>query len=158
MIVADFMSHHPNKTSFKPGSEAGKEFRFEKGQEPWNKGVSVHLSPQSEFKPGEHAMEKHPQWKGQQDMTHDVIHITTAPGVRTRRPKIVYEKEYGEMPKGFIIYHINGDMHDDRIENLVAIIRQDAINVNCERKSLKECETFPKNRFEVKNVYKKQEI
>jgi len=141
------MPRHANKTSFRAGSTTGKKYRFPKGHKTWNKGVSMHLSPDSEWKTGDTAMEKHPQWKGCQKMTNDVVHIMTATGIRTRRPKIVYEKEFGEMPKGYIIYHINGDMHDDRIENLVAITRQDAIKVNNEWKSLKECETWPENRM-----------
>jgi len=37
--------------------------------------------------------------------------------------KYVYENYYGETPKGFIIHHINGNIYDDRIENLAQLSR-----------------------------------
>ena len=49
-------------TEFKKGSKPVKG--FQEGHNPWNKGLSVHLSPESEFKPFQLADEKHPKWKG----------------------------------------------------------------------------------------------
>jgi len=37
---------------------------FTKGHKPWNTGKKVHLSPNTEFKKGEHINERHPLWKG----------------------------------------------------------------------------------------------
>lgn len=40
--------------------------KFKPKQEPWNKGLKgTHFSPSTEFKKGEVANEKHPQWKGE---------------------------------------------------------------------------------------------
>lgn len=35
--------------------------------------------------------------------------------------KAVYEQEYGKVPKGYIVIHLNGDRFDYRLENLCAI-------------------------------------
>lgn len=37
--------------------------------------------------------------------------------------KYVYEQHYGKGPKGYIIHHINGNIYDDRIENLIRVSR-----------------------------------
>lgn len=37
--------------------------------------------------------------------------------------KYVYEQTYGKVPRGMCILHINGDIYDDRIENLGMINR-----------------------------------
>jgi hypothetical protein len=108
---------------------------FEKGCIPWNKGKEgIHLNPASEFKPGEKTMENHPSWKGGvQMMTHDCIMLTTAPNQRERRPRVIYEQEYGEIPHGCVIFHLDGDMHNDNPENLVAVTRAQLVKLNQEK-------------------------
>lgn len=38
-----------------------------------------------------------------------------------RRSRMIYEEEYGEIPKNMKVIHINGDKFDDRIENLALL-------------------------------------
>ena len=44
---------------------------------------------------------------------------------RVKQPiyREIYEKTYGEIPKGKCIHHLNGQHDDNRIENLVALSR-----------------------------------
>lgn len=75
--------------------------------------------------------EKHPSWRGGvHDMKKDVIYLNVGSNKRVRRPLYVYESVYGKIPKGYVIYHIDGDMHNDDIENLEAITRAEMLERN----------------------------
>ena len=106
---------------------------FKKGHVTWNKNKKgIHLSPNSEFKPGQLTMNKHPSWKGGvQNIKKNVIHITVAPNTRARRPRLVWEESHGmKLPKKHIVFHKNGNNHDDRPENLEAITRKELYRRN----------------------------
>lgn len=108
---------------------------FPKGHEPWNKGLKgIHLSPSSEFKKGEIAMDKHPSWKGGvQIFTKDCAYVSVAPNKRLRRPRKVYEETVGLIPPGWVLFHIDGDRFNDDIDNLIAIPRAILVEVNAGR-------------------------
>ena len=68
--------------------------------------------------------ESHPHYKGGvQKMGKDCIYILLGAGKRVRRPKYVWEQVYGDLPKGYVIWHIDGNRYNDEIENLEAITR-----------------------------------
>ena len=97
---------HANNGSFHHGDSRGAAHRFQKGHATWNKGVSLHLSPQSEWKEGDTAGERHPQWKGGvQHISNDCAYVWAGANVRLRLPRAVYEKAFGKIPKGFVIWH-----------------------------------------------------
>lgn len=107
--------------------------QFKKGHIPWNKGRSVRLSPHSEFKPGEHVGKEHPSWKGGVQVTsNDGVYIYTGINKRIRRPRKIYEDHHGPIPKGYVIYHKDGDKLNDQIENLEAISRKELLQRNNE--------------------------
>ena len=108
---------------------------FNKGHKPWNAGMKgIHLSPATEFKKGETAGDKHPQWKGgEQMMSRDCVYVFTSSNNRIRRPRKVYEDAYGTIPKGWILYHLDKDKHNDDLENLIAIPRAILMLINSER-------------------------
>jgi hypothetical protein len=106
--------------------------KFQKNHTPWNKGKKgIHLSKKSEFKKGVHIGDKHPSWKGGiQFRGEDCIHIYNGVGKVLRCPRVVYEKHYGPIPKGFVIVHKDGDKHNDSPENLIAMSRKDHLKRN----------------------------
>jgi hypothetical protein len=44
--------------------------------------------------------------------------------------RCVYEKFHGEIPKGFIVHHIDGDKKNDKPRNLYALSRKDHIDLH----------------------------
>lgn len=104
---------------------------FKKGHVPWNKNVKgIHLSPETEFNSSVYG-KAHPSWKGGvQKMTKDCYYHWTGPNKRKRRPRVMWEKYHGSIPEGHVIWHINGDNTDDRLENLECITRGEMMKRN----------------------------
>lgn len=107
----------PNRTSFKPENP------------PWNKGVKgLRLSPQTEFKKGQKGINWLPvgsvrvrrdKGKGQPRAYIKVAE----PNIWKLRAVLVWEKENGPVPKGFVVHHKNENSLEDVIENLCALTR-----------------------------------
>jgi hypothetical protein len=102
-------------------SESLKGNQFAKGNVP-NK---------TSFKVGERAGNKNNTWKGGVQMPkNDCVHLYAGVGKRVRRPRVIYEFAYGKIPKGFVIYHIDGNKNNDNLYNLDAISRAELIKRN----------------------------
>lgn len=110
----------------------GERTQFKPGHKPWNKNVKgIHLSRESEFKKGQIVGINHPSWAGGvQYVKNDCVHINLGPNKRGRRPRLVYERAYGKIPKGYVIWHKNGNKDDDRLENLSLISRAELLRLN----------------------------
>lgn len=116
---------------------------FKLGNVPHNKGKrlvdyasseSINKIKQTQFKTGERTAEKNNTWKGGvQTMTNDCIYLYDGVGKRIRRPKYIYEFHYGKIPKGWILYHLDKDKHNDHIDNLIAIPRAILIKICANR-------------------------
>jgi hypothetical protein len=108
---------------------------YPEGKVAWNKGLKgIHLSPKSEFKKGQFTGSQHPSWKGgEQINANDCVYIYAGANKRIRRPRKVYEDAHGEIPKGWILYHIDKDMHNDSLDNLIAIPRAVLVMLNANR-------------------------
>ena len=107
--------------------------QFEKGLNPWNKGVKgFNPSPETQFKSGEsHLGENHPSWKGGVQIVHnDCIHLWAGNGVRLRRPRKIYEDNFGPIPPGYVVIHKDGNRYNDSPENLEAISRAENLKRN----------------------------
>ncbi len=107
--------------------------QFKKGFEPWNKNMKgIHLSPHSEFKSGEqHTGKNHPSWRGGvQTIKNDCTYLWKDNKVRVRRPRSVYEENFGPIPPGYVIRHIDGDKRNDHPSNLQAISRAENLKLN----------------------------
>ena len=109
--------------------------KFKKGHKPWNAGLKgFRPSPSTEFKKGETTGENHPSWKGgEQVIKNDCVYLYVGTNKRVRRPKKVYEDAYGEVPKGWILYHLDGDRYNDDLDNLIAIPRAVLVKINSGR-------------------------
>jgi hypothetical protein len=137
---------------------------FKKGHIPFNKGKkmteyisesSLEKIKQTQFKPGQTAAEKSNKWKGGiQEMTNDVVYLYSGVGQRIRRPKYVYEFHNGKIPKGWILYHLDQNKHNDNIDNLIAIPRAVLMKINTGRLNL-NCHEIKK---EVENYLKLQKL
>ena len=105
---------------------------FKKGHKPWNKDLKgIHLSQKTEFKKGQRTAEKVNTWKGgTQTNTNDCIYLYDGVGKRVRRPKKILENNGVVVPKGWIIYHLDKDKHNDDLTNLIPIPRAILIKLN----------------------------
>ena len=80
---------------------------------------------------------KHYSWKGGiQQPKNDCIHLYNGKNKRIRRPRVIYEQINGKIPNGYVIFHKNGNRYDDDPKNLVAISREELIQLN-QKKGLK---------------------
>ena len=109
--------------------------KFKIGHKPWNVGAKgFRPSPNTEFKVGENTGKKHPSWKGgEQVFKSDCVYLYVAVNKRIRRPKKNYEDAHGEIPKGWVMYHLNGNRYDDSLDNLIAIPRAILVKINSGR-------------------------
>ncbi|MDY9924878.1 HNH endonuclease [Methanosarcina sp.] len=121
--------------TFAQGTNSGK--RFKKGGTPWNKGLKkIHLSPETEFQEDQYVGENHPSWKGGvQTNKNDCVYLWAGKNNRVRRARKVYEDTYGEIPREYVIYHIDGDNSNDHPSNLEAISRAELVKRNASKNS-----------------------
>ena len=108
---------------------------FKKGHKPWNSGVKgIHLNPSTEFKEGVMVGKDHYSWKGGEQVNkNDCIYLHTGANKRVRRPRKVYEDANGPIPKGWVLYHLDKDKHNDHLDNLIAIPRAILVRINANR-------------------------
>jgi hypothetical protein len=106
---------------------------FKKGNVPWNKDLKgIHLNQDTEFKPGEnHTGKNHPSWRGGvQKSKKDCTYLHTGNGTRVRRPRKIYEDNFGPIPFGFVIIHKDNNKDNDDPKNLKAISRSENMKRN----------------------------
>lgn len=79
-------------------------------------------------------MEQSKSWKGGVQFTkRDGYMIAVGGGKRMPRARYNWEQVYGELPKGYVIYHKDGNKYNDDVENLEAITRAELIQRNTAR-------------------------
>ena len=49
------------------------------------------------------------------------VHIRDSNGKWVLEHRLVWEQHYGPLSLGWVVHHINGNKHDNRIENLLAM-------------------------------------
>jgi len=85
------------------------------------------------FKTGEHAMEKHPCWKGGIQRHKEGNYIALGANKRMKLARYVYEQVHGEIAPNHVIYHLDGDIYNDEPNNLQAITRAELVKLNNNR-------------------------
>jgi hypothetical protein len=61
------------------------------------------------------------------------VYLHVGANQRVRRPRKVYEDAFGQIPKGWILYHLDRDSHNDDLDNLIAIPRAVLVRINSNR-------------------------
>ena len=113
-------------------NESGK--RFTREHSLGNQHAKGNKPNATSFKVGEHVQASHPSWKGGiQRPKNDCVHVSTGANKRMRRPRFVWESVYGALPKGYVLYHRDGDKLNDDINNLEAITRAELVARNNHR-------------------------
>lgn len=106
--------------------------QFIKGSVPWNKGLKgFNPSPRTQFQKGDsHKGSTHPSWKGGvQRMSNDCVYLNKGEN-RVRRPRKIYEENFGKIPPNFVIIHLDGNRYNDSPSNLKAISRAENLKRN----------------------------
>ena len=119
---------------FAKGSEPNKT-SFEKGHKSWNKGIKgTHFSTETEFKKGQKGINwvevgKITQRKDKNKTMRNWIKIKE-PNIWIEYAKHIWIKHNGNIPKGFIIHHIDKNSLNDVISNLALLTRTAHINIH----------------------------
>ncbi|WP_439235145.1 HNH endonuclease signature motif containing protein [Lonepinella koalarum] len=112
--------------------------RFQKGHQTWNKGIKspwakIGKCREFHFKKGHTPARTRPIGEERYSQKDNQIYVKVSDiryakkSVNWRpRAHLVWQKHFGEIPKGYIVWHKNGNSTDDRIENLELITRQEA--------------------------------
>ena len=112
---------------------------FKKGNIPWNKGKKgVNGISNTKFTSGEHHTgEAHVSWTGGvQIMKNDCAYLWDGTNKRARRPRLVYEENFGPIPEGHVIIHIDVNRYNDAPSNILEISRADNLKRNINKKDI----------------------
>jgi len=114
--------------------------QFVKGSTPHNKGKKQveYISPDkienikaTQFKVDGLLAENHPSWKGGiQQPKGDCNYIYKDKNTRLRKPRVIYEENFGPIPKGYVVWHKDGNKKNDHPDNLEAISRAEMMRRN----------------------------
>jgi len=64
------------------------------------------------------------RWRGGRAIDTDGYVSVRVDGKQRAEHRVIWEKEHGVIPKGWVIHHLNGIRDDNRIENLCAMSRK----------------------------------
>lgn len=108
--------------------EAGKSTRFTSEGSKGNQHAKGNPPNRTSFTSEAIRLDKHPCWKGGVQVTkRDGVFIVYESKKRMSRSRYNWIQVYGEIPKGYVIRHIDGDKYNDDVSNLEAISRAENI-------------------------------
>jgi len=61
--------------------------------------------------------------------------------------RVIWMQQQGEIPKGFMVHHLNGDKKDNRVENLICVSRKDHAKLHHKEGRIRI--TYPSGAIEV---------
>lgn len=107
--------------------------RFPKGHKPWNDGLKgLHLSPETEFKKGQEAINKLPLGSvtiRPDKNGRDRSWVKTGSGWRPLA-QVNYERAFGPIPEGHVVHHKDHNSLNDDPSNLEALTPADHARVH----------------------------
>ena len=120
--------------------------KFQKGQNPWNKGLTGYMGANETSFTREKILDKtqgiegKPRFNGKdglyctvserkptKDSRRDKVYMHRK---RISYPKYVLEQNGIEVPKGCVVYHKDGDIYNNDLENLEVITRAELLMRN----------------------------
>lgn len=100
---------------------------FRNGATPWNKGISMALSPETQFKPGQAAHNKDPMGTVRERRTKGGVlraFVKIAePNQWEPRAHVVWSEANGPVPTGMLVHHKDRDTLNDSLGNLELVTR-----------------------------------
>jgi hypothetical protein len=111
--------------------EVGKEYRFKKGMNTWNKGIKGYMGPNStSFKKGLIPKNVLPVGSERIDKDGYTLVKILEPNVWELKHRIVWKERFGEIPDKHAVIFINGDKSNFDISNLVLVHRRQLLYFN----------------------------
>lgn len=116
-------------------TEAGKPYRFKKGQKSWNKGKKGYMGAnRTSFKKGSIPPNRLPIGSERIDSKDGYIHIKIQDGHLNKnwKPKhiLIWEEHNGPVPDGQAIIFGDGDKRNFDIDNLICVSRAQLVRLN----------------------------
>lgn len=121
------------------GIKSGRTGQFEQGTKPWNTGTKGIMKPNSgSFQKGDIPSNRNPLGHERVCSKDGYILIkveeknpyTSATTRYRHKQQVVWEKNYGPIPKGKVVWFKNGDKLNCDPENLMLISRAEALRLN----------------------------
>lgn len=112
----------------------GRTGRFEKGSIPYNKGKKgLSRANKTSFKKG--ILPKNHKPVGSERITIDgyVMIKVKEPGVWRLKHRVLWENEYGSIPKGYNLIFADGNKLNVKISNLILTSRREMLEMNREK-------------------------
>ena len=110
--------------------EAGIKTRFTREGSLGNKNALGNPKNATTFGQYDTKMEKHHHWKGGMQKTKDGMYIQYETKKRKAYARYLWEQVYGEIPRGYVVRHIDGNKFNDEIINLECISRAENLLKN----------------------------
>lgn len=102
---------------------------FRKGQNAWENGQPVVITPRNGFKPGHLSVVK--KNLGTERKVAGVVWVKVAdPDVWVSRAEYVWQQHYGEVPADKVLWHIDGNRENDAVDNLALLSRLELLQIN----------------------------
>lgn len=133
----------------------GKDFRFVKGQNSWNKGVKGYMrSNRTSFKKGNRPKNYLPVGSESIDVDGYVKVKIQDPSKWELKHRIIWSERFGEVPDHYAVIFVDGDKRNFDIHNLALIHRRELLYINRWGKYPSEIMEAEKLIYQLKNLVK----
>jgi len=136
--------------------EAGKELRFKKGQESWNKGTTGYMkSNVTSFKKGNIPKNYKPIGSETIDNKDGYTKVKIDdPNVWELKHRLIWEERFGEIPKNHAVIFVDGNKSNFDLTNLALVHRRELLYFNRWGKYPHDILETQKLIYKLKNIIK----